>query len=217
MCTGYFRIANTEVQQPYLDYLTFFFEQWHNQAKSRAGIASSNRKAGAFCEQPWPSQRAGASQQVAKMCYVTGQEAYDKLRSMAYNDVSAFLVCLSIVKPKNLDNVKAKWVPEIRKFCPNVPIVLVGTKVDLKNDPTVISRVARWYIFKPKIPVWVNFLGSCNGRSWYILQPFGIFYGCLVHLVVIWYIFTILVCCNMKNLATLNHLTVGRVVKGQLF
>jgi hypothetical protein len=25
-------------------------------------------------------------------------------------------------------------------------------------------RVARWYIFKPKITSWVNFGGSCNGR-----------------------------------------------------
>jgi hypothetical protein len=43
-------------------------------------------------------------------------------------------------------------------------------------------RVARWYIFKPKIPIWVNFGGSCNGRCWYILWPFGLSYGHLVYL-----------------------------------
>jgi hypothetical protein len=26
------------------------------------------------------------------------------------------------------------------------------------------SRVARWHNFKPNIPIWVNFGGSCNGR-----------------------------------------------------
>jgi hypothetical protein len=26
------------------------------------------------------------------------------------------------------------------------------------------TMVARWNIFKPKIPIWVNFGGSCNGR-----------------------------------------------------
>jgi hypothetical protein len=36
-------------------------------------------------------------------------------------------------------------------------------------------RVARWYIFKPKIPLWVNFRGSWNGKGWYILWPFGIY------------------------------------------
>jgi hypothetical protein len=48
-------------------------------------------------------------------------------------------------------------------------------------------RVARWYIFKPKIRLGVNFGVSCNERwdyilaIWYILLPFG-------NLVVIWYI-----------------------------
>jgi hypothetical protein len=51
------------------------------------------------------------------------------------------------------------------------------------------------YIFKPKIPIWVNFGGSSNGRSYFmavwsilrpfgigILWPFGLFYGHLVYL-----------------------------------
>jgi hypothetical protein len=31
------------------------------------------------------------------------------------------------------------------------------------------SRVARWFIFKPKIPIWDNFGGPWNGKCWYIL------------------------------------------------
>jgi hypothetical protein len=59
------------------------------------------------------------------------------------------------------------------------------------------------YISKPKIQIWVNFGGYCNGRCWYILsaiwsiyQPFGLFISHLVHLMAIlvyfmdiWYIF----------------------------
>jgi hypothetical protein len=30
-------------------------------------------------------------------------------------------------------------------------------------------RVARWFVFKPKIQIWVNFGGSCNGSCSYIL------------------------------------------------
>jgi hypothetical protein len=26
------------------------------------------------------------------------------------------------------------------------------------------TRVARWYIFKPKIPIWENFVGPVNGK-----------------------------------------------------
>jgi hypothetical protein len=44
-----------------------------------------------------------------------------------------------------------------------------------------VTSVARWYIFKPKIPIWVNFGASCNGRCWY-------FYGYLVYFTAKWYI-----------------------------
>jgi hypothetical protein len=42
-------------------------------------------------------------------------------------------------------------------------------------------------IFKPKIPIWVKLAGSCK-RCWYVLWPFGIFYGHLVNFMAIWYI-----------------------------
>jgi hypothetical protein len=43
-----------------------------------------------------------------------------------------------------------------------------------------MGRVARWLVFKPKIIIWVNFGDPLNGKCWYILWPFGIFYGHLV-------------------------------------
>jgi hypothetical protein len=46
-------------------------------------------------------------------------------------------------------------------------------------------RVARWFIFKPKIPIWVNFGGPWIG-IFYILWQFGIFYGHLGHFGFIW-------------------------------
>jgi hypothetical protein len=59
---------------------------------------------------------------------------------------------------------------------------------------SINTRVARWYIFKPNIPVWVNFGGP--GMEYVgifmailsIVQPNGIFYG-IWSIVVIWYIF----------------------------
>jgi hypothetical protein len=36
---------------------------------------------------------------------------------------------------------------------------LIKKKIGMK-----LIRVARWYIFKPKIPVWVNLGVSCNER-----------------------------------------------------
>jgi predicted RNA-binding protein YlxR (DUF448 family) len=43
-----------------------------------------------------------------------------------------------------------------------------------KKLPRVGTRVARWFVFKPKIQIWVNLGGSCNGRGWYILWTLGL-------------------------------------------
>jgi hypothetical protein len=49
-----------------------------------------------------------------------------------------------------------------------------------------VNRVARWYIFKPKSPIWVNVGGSCNRTRWCILWLFGLFYNYLVDFRVSW-------------------------------
>ncbi|KAL9649740.1 hypothetical protein ABK040_009555 [Willaertia magna] len=64
-----------------------------------------------------------------------GQEEYDQLRPLSYPDTNVFLVCFSTISPSSYENVKSKWVPELRQSCPDTPIVLVGTKIDLREDP----------------------------------------------------------------------------------
>jgi hypothetical protein len=49
-----------------------------------------------------------------------------------------------------------------------------------------VTSFARWFIFKPKISIWVNFEGPWNGKCRYILWPLGIFDG---HFMTICYIF----------------------------
>ncbi|KMU84468.1 cell division control protein 42 [Coccidioides immitis H538.4] len=62
------------------------------------------------------------------------QEDYDKVTSSVVSSDRCLLICFSIVSPPSFDNVKTKWYPEIEHHAPGVPIILVGTKLDLRDD-----------------------------------------------------------------------------------
>ena len=53
-----------------------------------------------------------------------------------------FLVCFSVISPHSFDNVKSKWWPEIQHHCAGTPIVLVGTKCDLRGSDHMASQLA---------------------------------------------------------------------------
>jgi len=66
-----------------------------------------------------------------------GQEEYDRLRPLSYPNANVFLICFSLVHPVSFENIVAKWYPEVQHFCPDVPQILVGTKLDLREDPGI--------------------------------------------------------------------------------
>uniref|UniRef100_A0A8C2SIX0 Ras homolog family member A n=1 Tax=Capra hircus TaxID=9925 RepID=A0A8C2SIX0_CAPHI len=72
-----------------------------------------------------------------------GQEDYDRLRPLFYPDTDVILMCFSIDSPDSLENIPEKWTPEVKHFCPNVPIILVGNKKDLRNDEHTRRELAK--------------------------------------------------------------------------
>ncbi|XP_016409876.1 ras homolog family member Ga [Sinocyclocheilus rhinocerous] len=70
-----------------------------------------------------------------------GQEEYDRLRTLSYPQTNVFIICFCIASPSSYENVKLKWYPEVSEHCPNVPILLVGTKKDLRDDPEVLKKL----------------------------------------------------------------------------
>lgn len=63
-----------------------------------------------------------------------GQEEFDRLRSLSYDDTHAIMLCFSVDSPDSLENVESKWVGEIAENCPGVRLVLVALKCDLREQ-----------------------------------------------------------------------------------
>jgi len=70
-----------------------------------------------------------------------GQEEYDRLRPLSYRNTDIFLVVFAIDSDASMSNVKTKWVPELKHYSPDVPYVLVATKIDLRQgQATTVSE-----------------------------------------------------------------------------
>lgn len=70
-----------------------------------------------------------------------GQEDYDRLRPLSYPQTDIFLICFSVVSPASFENVRGKWFPEVKHHCPSTPVILVGTKTDLRDDMETIGKL----------------------------------------------------------------------------
>ena len=77
-----------------------------------------------------------------KIFDTAGGEDYDILRPRFYPQTNIFLICFCLVNPISFEDVKSKWHPEVALHCPNTPILLVGTKLDLREDEAVIALLS---------------------------------------------------------------------------
>jgi GTPase SAR1 family protein len=68
----------------------------------------------------------------------THQEEFDRLRGLLYPETDVFLLCFSKDKLESLKSLERSWFPEIRRFCPTTPIIVIGTHSPIEGD--VIKR-----------------------------------------------------------------------------
>ena len=61
-----------------------------------------------------------------------GRKEYIQDRTLAYKDSGVIILCYDIMNRPSFDNIKKKWIAELDKYAPTVPIILVGTKVEAR-------------------------------------------------------------------------------------
>ena len=83
--------------------------------------------------------------------FAYGQDEYIRVRELFYPGTDIVVLCFSLVDPESYCNLAGKWYREVRRYCPHTPILLVGTKMDLRHDISVEGRHRR-------LNVWMTLL-----------------------------------------------------------
>ncbi|KAH0625611.1 hypothetical protein JD844_015196 [Phrynosoma platyrhinos] len=104
---------------------------------------------GAFAEQYAPSVfekyttsiTVGKKEVILHLYDTAGQEDYDRLRPLSYQNTNVVLICYDVMNPTSFDNVLIKWSHEVNHFCRGIPIVLVGCKTDLRKDKEHLRKL----------------------------------------------------------------------------
>ncbi|WPK26410.1 hypothetical protein PUMCH_003763 [Australozyma saopauloensis] len=63
-----------------------------------------------------------------------GQEEYERLRPLSYHNSHVILIGFALDVPDSLESAQTKWVAEVRRYCPDIPFILVGLKKDLRTS-----------------------------------------------------------------------------------
>lgn len=72
-----------------------------------------------------------------------GQSEFDTIRPLSYPQTDVFLICFAVDSPASLQNITAKWLPEITQYCPKVPYLLIGLKSDLRVSSANLGLVSQ--------------------------------------------------------------------------
>ncbi|KAF4347770.1 hypothetical protein G4B88_015447 [Cannabis sativa] len=78
-----------------------------------------------------------------------GQEEYSRLRPLSYCGANVFIIAFSLISKISYENVSKKWIYELKHYAPNIPIILVGTKLGI-NVKGVFDAAMKVVLELPK-------------------------------------------------------------------
>ena len=71
------------------------------------------------------------------------REDCERFRNLAYSKSDVVLIGFSVDNPVSLENVRHKWAKEVERRCPDVPIILVGLKTDIRENQLAVEAIYR--------------------------------------------------------------------------
>lgn len=64
------------------------------------------------------------------MWNTAGNEDYDRLRPLAYQDANVIVIVISMISRSSFNNITEKWLGEVRHYCKDAAIAIVAIDLD---------------------------------------------------------------------------------------
>lgn len=78
-----------------------------------------------------------------------GQEEFEELRKLSFQDTDVFLLCYAVNNVSSFNNLP-KWLDKLEAY--DVPVLLVGTKCDIKDDDNIDEKMIEGLCLKFNLP-----------------------------------------------------------------
>uniref|UniRef100_A0A1A7YJ64 Ras homolog gene family, member F n=1 Tax=Iconisemion striatum TaxID=60296 RepID=A0A1A7YJ64_9TELE len=76
-----------------------------------------------------------------KVAKNAGIALYGLVVNELQSQANVVLVCFDVTNPTSFENVLIKWYPEVKHFCGDTPVILIGCKTDLRKDKECTRRL----------------------------------------------------------------------------
>lgn len=97
------------------------------------------------------------------------EHSFARIRQIGYIEADVVLCCYGIDNVDSFTHVMTAWVPEIRKYLPKAPILLVAMRSDLR-DETVKEQVTKQQGSTMKKDIGAELLIECSAKIGYNVQ-----------------------------------------------
>ncbi len=71
----------------------------------------------------------------------SGGEDFDRIRPRSYPGADFVLIAFSVVDVFSYERVETYWFPEAKRYAPKAIIILVATKIDLRDDVSYLRQM----------------------------------------------------------------------------
>lgn len=71
---------------------------------------------------------------------IAGQTSFQQFRQSFFTKARGALLVYDLTVPKSLENLQKSWIIDIEEITGNIPLVLIGNKVDLKVNSNINTR-----------------------------------------------------------------------------